>query len=166
MEGPVRNVVLDTETTGLGPYDELVEIAIVDAGSGAVLYNSLVMPDGCIPAGASAVHGLDRKRLEEMNAKRWPVHHAAVCRILASASVVYAYNAEFDRRLMAQTAGRYGLELPATDWRCIMLAYARGRRRIRLSQACRSEGIPVSHAHRALADAEMARELLLRTESS
>ena len=160
----MRKVVLDTETTGLGPYDELVEIAIVDAGSGEVLYDSLVMPDGRIQAGASAVHGVDRKRLEEMNARRWPDHHAAVCQILASASVVYAYNAEFDRRLLAQTAERYGLELPATDWRCIMLAYARGGRRIRLSKACRLEGIPVSDAHRALADARMARELLLRTE--
>ncbi len=161
----MRKVVLDTETTGLGPYDELVEIAIVDAASGEVLYNSVVMPEGPIPAGATAVHGLDRKRLEALKAKHWPVHHAAVCRILANASVVFTYNAEFDRRLLAQTAGRYGLELPATVWRCIMLAYARGGRRFRLSTACRRAGIPVSGAHRALADVLMARELLIRTKS-
>jgi DNA polymerase-3 subunit epsilon len=165
MEGPAMSLVLDTETTGLGPYDELVEIAIVDAVGGSVVYDAVIMPDGEIPAKASAVHGLDRNRLRAMAAEPWPIHHAPVSRILANASVVYAYNAEFDQRMLKQTARRYGLGIPESCWRCIMLAYARGGRRIRLSEACAREGIPVSRAHRALADARMARELLLRMEA-
>ena len=159
-----RPVVLDTETTGLGLHSELVEIAILDADSGEVLYNAPVMPDGRIPAAASAVHGLDRRRLRGMDAKRWSVHHEAVSRILGNASRVLAYNAEFDRRLLEQTAGRFGLTLPDADWECIMLAYARGGRWAKLSEACEREGIPVTGAHRALDDARMARELLRRME--
>ena len=165
MKGLEKSLVLDTETTGLGAYDEVVEIAIIRADDGRALYDAVVMPDGKIPVGASAVHGLDRNRLHAMSAERWPVHHAPVSRILATASVVYSYNAEFDQRMLDQTARRYGLEMPNSRWRCIMLAYARGRRRIRLSEACWHEGIPVSRVHRALADARMARELLLRIEA-
>ena len=160
------DIVLDTETTGLGLHAQLVEIAIVDADSGAVLYDAPVMPDGRIVAAAVAVHGLDLKRLQGMGAQRWPLHHAAVCSILASASRVLAYNASFDRRMLQQTAGRFGLTVPEADWKCVMLAYtrARGGRWAKLSEACRWEGIAVTGAHRALDDARSARELMLRLD--
>ena len=71
-----------------------------------------------------------------------------------------AYNADFDRRLLEQTAERYGLDMPVAEWRCVMRGYAEGRRSLALSEACRREGIAVGE-HRALGDARVARELVL-----
>ena len=156
-------VILDTETTGFGPRSEVLELAIIDADSGAVLYDSPVMPEGRIPAAASDVHGLTRAELKRMDARPWPEHHTAVCEILAGADAVLAYNTEYDRRLLEQTANRYGLALPEElSWRCVMLGYADGGRWIKLAKACKREGIAVSGAHRALADARLTRELYRR----
>ena len=165
MEVSGPRVILDTETKRIGPRDELVEIAIVDADSGQTLYTAPIMPGGRKPDEAAAVHGLNRDRLRRMDARRWPAHHETVSSILARVSRVLSYNAEFDRRLIRQTARRYGLTLPDSNWECIMLDYARGGRWIRLSEACNREGIAVTGHHRALADARMARELLLRMEA-
>ena len=48
---------LDAETTGLGPADQVVEIAVVDV-QGRPLYHSLVKPTIPIPADATAIHGI------------------------------------------------------------------------------------------------------------
>ena len=156
-------IVLDTETTGFGPRSEVLELAIIDADSGAVLYDAGILPEGRIPAAASAVHGLTRAKLRALKARTWPRHHTAVCKILAGADAVLAYNADYDRRLLEQTADRYGLALPAgLNWQCVMLDYADGGRWVKLSVACKREGIAVSGAHRALADARLTRELYRR----
>ena len=40
----VRNIVLDTETTGLMENDELLQVSILDADTGTVLFNSYIQP--------------------------------------------------------------------------------------------------------------------------
>ena len=152
-------VVLDTETTGIGKTAEIVEIAILDADTGETLYNAQVMPQGRITPGASDVHGLTRSMLGQAGATAWPENHSEVCRLLSAADQVLTYNAEFDQRLLTQTAERYGLALPSLNWRCLMIAYADGRRWFKLAEACKREGLRVSGAHRAESDARMAREL-------
>ena len=52
-----KPLFLDTETTGLGPADQVVEIAVLDA-EGAVVFHSLVKPTVPIPAEATAIHGI------------------------------------------------------------------------------------------------------------
>ncbi len=158
---PGQRIVIDTETTGFGPRSEVVEVAIVDAETDEVLYDGLVLPEGPIPRAASAVHGLTRAALERLGAQPWPSHHSTVARILGEADQVLAYNADFDRRLLEVTAERYGLELPGVDWRCLMRGYADGGRWVKLAEACEREGIAVGELHRALADARLARALML-----
>ena len=50
-------VVLDTETTGLGSLDRVVEISCIDR-DGNVLLDSLVNPGIAIPVASTAIHGI------------------------------------------------------------------------------------------------------------
>ena len=52
-----KPVYIDTETTGTGPNDSIIEISIIDQ-DGGVLVESLVRPVGKISPGARAVHGI------------------------------------------------------------------------------------------------------------
>ena len=166
-------LVLDTETTGFGRNAEVVEITIIDT-TGAVQYDSLVMPRGSVPVGASNVHGLTKRVLRKEGARPWPDHHDAVVRLLTGASAVCAYNVDYDERLLAQTADGYGLRWPeGRNWGCIMLAYAKHRgipgkrpgefRWHELEKAMAHEGISYTgEAHRARADALATLEIMRR----
>lgn len=115
-------VILDTETTGLGCDDEIIEIAVVDI-SGAILLNTLIAPTCAIEPGASAVHGITGRDLA--NAPSWPDIHDRVAGILRSASRVVIYNAAFDVRMLNQTGERYGLDtLDSGAYQCAMHWYA------------------------------------------
>ena len=50
-------VIIDTETTGIGPCDEVIELAVLDT-HGRVLLDTLVRPTCPIDPGAARVHGL------------------------------------------------------------------------------------------------------------
>ncbi len=116
-----RMVIMDTETTGLGVADEIVEIALLTSRN-QVLFDSLIRPSIPIPAVATAVHQLDDRAVA--HAPTWPKIHDRVVALLQH-KVVVTYNAEFDRRLIAQTAARYGLPpLQPARWICAMKAYA------------------------------------------
>lgn len=156
---------LDTETTGLGPRDEIVEICILDS-SGAVLMDQLVKPKRRIPRDASQVHGITDVHVAE--APAWPQVLPQVQELLAG-RLVAAYNADFDRRMLAQTNinHRLGLPLHEVEWFCIMKAYAKfygqwnpSRRSYRwqsLEQAGRQCGLPLPNSHRARADTLLAK---------
>ena len=157
-------LVLDTETTGIGSSAEVINLAVVDT-TGTVRLDTLIMPNDNIPAEASAVHGLTRRMLQRAGAPRWPAVHGRLADALAGASVVLIYNAEFDTRVLRQTAARHGqLELPEFRTRCVMLEYAKYRnvpgrygdaKWHKLLEAAAYEGVPTGGAHRALADAQI-----------
>ena len=162
----MQRIIIDTETTGTGPHAEVLEIAIIDADTDEVLYDAPVLPKGSISRAASNVHGLTRAELKRLGAQPWPRHHDKIARILREADQVLAYNADFDRRVLEATAKRYGLTLPVGNWQCLMRAYARGGRWLKLSEACAREGIDVGDVHRALADARLAHAVMLRMDLS
>jgi len=108
-------LIVDTETTGLGTRAEVIEVAVLDT-TGTVRYEALILPEGRIPAEASSIHGLTRKRLEAEGARPWPEVHDELAAVLDGAAVVLAWNADFDRRLLAQTADRHGLSMPSVLW--------------------------------------------------
>ena len=154
---PAAAVVLDTETTDLDGV--VIEIAVLDAATGAVLLDTLVSPDGVpIEVGARAVHGISDADLT--GAPRWadvlPAFLAAV-----DGRRILAYNADFDRGAITATHVRAGLdvtELPAEGrWGCLMAAQSAWLRtdwRFRLGGG-----------HRARGDAEAARQVLQRLAS-
>jgi DNA polymerase III subunit epsilon len=154
---PLR--VLDTETTGLGEDAEIVELAIVDA-AGVTMLHSLVRPSSAIEPDAAAVHGLsaaDRTGAPTLT-DLWPQVQGAI-----RGTRILAYNAEFDRRLLAQSAARYGLKRPACRWDCLMELCAAlsddGEHWLSLEAMCWELGV-ASGGHRALGDARAALDVL------
>lgn len=92
-------VVLDTETTGLGDDDEIVEIGIIDS-NGATLLHSLVKPVNPIPAEATAIHGITN----EMVADAPDIFqlYDRLSTVLEKRTVLI-YNKEYDVRLIEQS---------------------------------------------------------------
>ncbi|MGY3854426.1 3'-5' exonuclease [Aeromonas aquatilis] len=156
--------ILDTETTGLDSEAEIVEISIIDQ-DGSVIFNSLVRPEFPIPEEATKIHGITNDMV--LCAPMWNEIHDEICRIVASKKLVI-YNADYDMRLMAQTAARYGLSpvVAPNGVECAMLAYAefygdwnehkQSYRWQRLTNAAAQQYVEADgKAHRALADVKM-----------
>lgn len=162
-------VVMDLETTGLGSAAEIIEIAIVDA-EGAVLFDQLVMPKGRIPKVVTSKTGINRKLLK--GCPRWPEIEGTI-RALLSDRAVITYNAQFDIRILQQTARKWAVRPIDVDGFCAMLAYAEYRgvkhpwrkgefKWHKQADALRHEGIAHFRLHRALPDATATRELVLK----
>lgn len=166
--------VLDTETTGLGKRDEIVQIAIVDQ-NGETALNELIKPTIPIPSGASRIHGIYDRKVEY--AVSFGDIYDRLSEIMTD-QVVIAYNMDFDWRMMQQSGAKYdGLKDIQMDKKsgCVMKQYARykgtaGRRRgykwHRLGNAIVQEGLEVVNAHDALGDALMTLALIRKMAES
>ena len=162
-----RFFVLDTETTGLGRQDEIVQIGIVDQDDNPVM-DELIKPTIPIPFGASKVHGIYDSHVED--ARNFKDIYTELSKLLAG-QVVLAYNMKFDRRMLEQSGAKYGLPEIRANWEeCVMIQYAqyKGQRRKgwrsykwhRLGNAIDQEGLEVKDAHNALGDARMTLALI------
>jgi DNA polymerase-3 subunit epsilon len=155
---------LDTETTGLTPQSEIVEVCVIDH-NGVVLLDTLVHPTHSIPWDAILVHGITDEMVS--SAPTWQQVWPQMEDILRG-RYVGIYNAEFDLRMMRQSHSLYGMPWQGNIFThfCIMKLYARfyGQARGRygtprwqsLSDAARQCGIAHQNAHRAQADTRMA----------
>jgi DNA polymerase-3 subunit epsilon len=159
---------LDTETTGLDPQAEIVEITIIDDDEN-VLIDSLVRPQHPIPPSASRIHGITDAMVS--SAPSWADLSNNIQTII-SGRVVGIYNVEYDLRMMQQSHLQYGLKWPkgSTEFFCIMQLYAQYygqwdeyRQSFRwqsLENACRQCNINLSNLHRAKDDTLLTRTLL------
>ena len=102
-------VFLDTETTGLDHRAQIIEIAIVDR-EGEVLVNHRLKPSVPIEEQAQAIHGISPIDLSDC--PQWPEVETLIKEALIGKKVVI-YNAEFDIRLLRQTAEAFGCD---TAW--------------------------------------------------
>jgi len=162
-------VVLDTETTGLGPEAQIVQIAVIDhRGNPMIIQN--IKPSVSIPASATAIHGIT-----DVTVANAPLFEAVypLLNTLLENRVVVAYNAAFDSRMVEQTCMIYDLPpINVASWECAMEQFAcfygqwndryRGFRRQKLTTACTHLGIPAGNAHDALGDAQMTLALVRR----
>lgn len=103
-------VVLDTETTGLHE-GEICQIAIMDSLN-SVLLDTLLLTKQPIPADATRIHGITDDMVAD--APNWLDVQPVVFNLLKGRHVVI-YNATYDRKMMHQTAERWGM--PKTDWK-------------------------------------------------
>ena len=168
-----RPVYLDTETTGLDAQSEIVEISLVDA-DGAVLLDTLVKPVERIPAGATEVHGITNAMVAD--APSWKTVWPRLAELMAKRPVAI-YNAPYDLKLMRQSHGTHGMRWNAQGAKffCVMELYAQfygkwnayhgSYRWQKLEDAGRQCQIALPNSHRALADAQLAREVLLHVAS-
>lgn len=145
--------ILDTETTGLESYDEIIEVAVIDT-TGATRHHSLVKPKGRVSAGARRVHGITPSMLKD--APEWPHVYEELMPLLKSAFVVLGWNARFDRRLLRQTSRIYSLtpQLPKLPWRDLLRDYRdMAEYPHKLTDAVKRErAIIDGQSHRAVAD--------------
>lgn len=160
MAEPDIHVVLDTETTGLGGTDQVIQMAIVDL-AGNALFNSLFRPSVPVSEGAYEVHRISFSSLAV--APTVSDMFPEIRKVLDGRAVI-AYNADFDRRMLEQSFTAHGLSLAwfsQLQFRCAMLQYAKfcgdwdaKRKSYRLQK------LP-SGDHSALGDARATLELIL-----
>lgn len=107
--------ILDTETTGLGSNAEICQIAVIDH-KGETLFDSLIQPTVEIEPGAIAIHGISNADVER--AGGFHLHLTPLLQAIRNRDVVI-YNAEFDLKLLRQSARPYGIWLafPTSDRR-------------------------------------------------
>ena len=146
-------VIVDTETTGFGATDQVIQVAVINT-RGKVLMNDLVRVTDKIPKRATKIHGWTRWKLRRHGARQWVKVYPKLKRRLHRATVVLAWNAPFDKRLIAQTCNRNDLPSPRCKWQCCMRMYKQLRRgrRYGLKDAAQLEGVRVGKRHDALAD--------------
>jgi DNA polymerase-3 subunit epsilon len=165
-----RQIVLDTETTGLSAEDghRIIEIGCVELvgrrASGRTLHLYL-NPERDIDAGALAVHGLSLDRLKDE-----PVFAQVAERLVdfVAGAEVLIHNAPFDISFLDAELGRLGMR-SFVEWAGAItdtLALARqlhpGRRNS-LDALCERYGIANSHRtlHGALLDAQLLSDVYL-----
>lgn len=146
--------VIDSETTGLGPSDRIVEFAcnVLDA-HGCVLqrFETLIDP-GRVP-GPTRIHGVT-----QVMSKSAPSFGALARRLfhLLNGRVVVGHNLAFDWMMLRKEFQRLGVRIPSTpggvctaDWSESVLGS-----RHSLEAACDALGITNPRPHQAGSDAE------------
>lgn len=157
-------VVIDTETTGLSPYDHrILELAVVRADAWGRVTHEWVYrfnPEG--PVGATHIHGI--RDAEIAGAPPFRDAVSDISRRLAGGAVV-GHNVRFDLAFLRAEYARAGWALPWLPSLCTLEAshtYLPGLDRRRLPDCCWAAGVPVHTAHSALHDARAAAALLAR----
>jgi DNA polymerase III epsilon subunit-like protein len=156
-----RPVFIDTETTGLDDLAEIVEICVLDS-DGTILIDTLVRPTCSIPYTAVLVHGISNEMVR--SAPTWLEVWPAVWLALKGRQIG-TYNADFDMRMLKQSnrSCTLGWDLAPASFFCIMKLYSQfcGLRKWQtLEAAARQCRLGLPNAHRARADALLARAVL------
>ena len=162
--------VIDFETTGLSPAQgaRATEIAAVLVRDGAIVarYQSLMRSEAWVSPFIEQLTGISNAMLRDAPAAEQVM--AEVCDFVAGCGIV-AHNASFDRGFWAaeaQRVGRWGDDAPA--FACTVLLARRlypEARRFNLGALAGYFDLPsAGRAHRALADAEVTAQLVLRMQ--
>jgi DNA polymerase-3 subunit epsilon len=154
-------VAFDTETTGLGVSDRLVELGAVrfcgDRIEGE--WSALVDPGLPIPQEATAIHGI-----RDSDVRGCPAAGAVLQNYLEfiEGAALVAHNAPFDVRVLVLELLRAGLVLPDNPVLDTCAIPRRLRLAVpnhRLGTLAGAFGVPQGRAHRALDDARVAKDL-------
>ena len=158
----MREIVFDTETTGLDPKtgDRMVEIGcveMVDLVPTGQTFHAYYNPERDMPAGAEAVHGLSAAFLADK-----PLFRDGASALLdfIGDSPLIAHNAGFDFGFLNAELGLCGLEAVCLTRMIDTVSLAKKRHpgaKLSLDALCSRYGIDRSHRvkHGALLDAEL-----------
>lgn len=162
----MREIIFDTETTGLDPRtgDRMVEIGCVEMINRVVTgqtFHCYFNPDRDMPVAAEAVHGLSVTFLSDK--PRFLEKAADLLEFLGDAPLV-AHNAGFDFGFLNTELEMCGLDHIGRDRMIDTIALARVRHpgaKLSLDALCTRYGIDRSHRtkHGALLDAELLAQL-------
>jgi len=158
----MREIVFDTETTGLDPStgDRLVEIGCIELVNRVATgrtFHAYFNPDRAMPIEAERVHGLNDGFLADK--KRFHEHVLDLLEFLGDSPLV-AHNAQFDFGFLNRELGACGHPEVALERMVDTLVLARRRHpgaKHSLDALCMRYGIDRSHRvlHGALLDAEL-----------
>ncbi len=116
--------VLDSETTGLKPPVQFVEIAIVDADA-KTLFEGTIRPGCRIECGATRIHGHTTRSLA--SSPPFLEVYPNLLEVLWGRRVI-VYNASYDRRVwdaaVRSLGARGALAGKLPPWECVMRRYA------------------------------------------
>ena len=165
----MREIVLDTETTGLDPNkgDRLVEIGCIELlnriPTGAT-FHAYLNPDRDMPAEAFAIHGLSIEFLKTH--KRFAEVVADFLAFIGNDAPLVIHNASFDHGFLCAELKRLDRALISRDRLVDTLALARRKHSAgpyNLDALCGKYGIDNSRRtkHGALLDAEILAEVYL-----
>lgn len=140
-----RFVVIDTETTGFGKTDRLVEIAVVLVEGNEIVqeWETLINPERDISN--SNIHGITSEIVSL--APTFTEIDSELSRIIDGATMV-AHNISFDQRMLEQEYSRVKKQVDLGVGFCTLQAT-----KLKLEVACKEFGITNVSAHRALTDA-------------
>ena len=158
-------VFLDTETTGLKAFDQIIEIAVIDI-QGTTLIDTLVKPTISIPPDASRIHGITNEMVGD--APLFPDILRDLQELVGDRPLLI-YNADFDLKMLRQSAAAHRLNRQMQfNAYCVMKMYAefygdwneyyqsyRWQSLESAAKQCRI-GLP-EDLHRARVDAELTR---------
>lgn len=161
--GDSRTIYLDTETTGVDEQSEVIELSILDY-RGERLFSQRFKPSRPLTEDAIRIHGITNEMLA--NEKPFSSYWDEITHLMDN-KVVIAYNADYDRRLLIQTAQRFGLTPPPSytrpDWHCAMIAftiYQNSGKWYKLADASNRLGLGNFNAHSAGGDTEATYEVV------
>jgi DNA polymerase-3 subunit epsilon len=162
----VREIVFDTETTGLDPASghRVVEVGCVELLNGiptGKTFHAYINPERDMPEDAFRVHGISLEMLADK-----PVFSAIAAEFVAftEGAKLVAHNAEFDFRFMNAELSALGLPTLSLERMVDTLTLARRRHPgspASLDALCQRYGIDNSRRtkHGALLDAEILAEV-------
>lgn len=148
--------ILDTETTGLGGSDRVVEIAVIvyDSERDVVVDEFDTMVNPMRDIGPTNIHGLTPAMVSA--APTFDEVAPSLSERL-NGSVLVAHNLSFDVRMLGQDFDRVGGTLEPGQGICTLRLTGES-----LASACQRHGVELTHHHRALTDARAAFELFRR----
>ena len=152
-----RPLYLDTETTGLGSKDQVIELALIDS-DGKALINTFIQPTVEINPKTTEIHGIT---MNDVAGVPLFINVLPTLAKLVKGRLVLIYNADFDLRLLKQSATAHKTALPPLEARCVMRAYAQfyGEKQS-LGNAAFNCGFVGCDLHRSAVDAELCRRIV------
>jgi len=140
-----RFAIIDTETTGFGKKDRLVEIAVVLVEGKEIIqeWETLINPERDISN--SNIHGITSELVSL--APTFAEINSELSRLI-SGTIMVAHNISFDQRMLEQEFSRVKKDNDLGVGFCTLQAT-----KLKLESACKQYGITNVSAHRALTDA-------------
>jgi len=165
----MREIVLDTETTGMDPEEghRLIEIGCVELENHLPTgrtYHQYINPERDVPAEAVAVHGLTEEFLKDKPTAGEVI--ADFLDFISEDSKLVIHNAEFDMKFLNAEIKMFGF--PSLDWKRVIDTLGMARKKFpgspaNLDALCRRFSIDNSNRtlHGALLDSELLAEVYL-----